>query len=216
MKIKLAMKLIYIILIIAFLTVLATPIILNRIEEKHFVRDKALINEYINKGKEYYKQAQQEDKDIQFGNYENLYEKITGNSQGELFINQSGNVALATIIGKRCYRQTFSENLIIQDFFQDCTIEDMKNDKTPPIVLFTYDRAKEGFAVHIHTVDEGSGTANIDWCIDKKECEPDGSNLQNISKKDLFFDKEQKIFICAISSDYAGNKSEKLCTGIIK
>ena len=124
-------ELLAVVIILAIVALIATPIILNVIEDARNSADMSSAQLIVNEGHNYYAGAmldevKQEDIELE----KDIYDKLNINNKpeiGQLYVNKENKVAMAIIINNKCYKKTYySEIEVVENV--DCDLGYMGND----------------------------------------------------------------------------------------
>ncbi len=117
-------ELLAVIIILAIVALIATPIILNVIEEARLSANKTQVEMILDGAEQKYIRAQLTGDTKSFDGVTNLYNSIeTTNKKpenGELYITETGQISLAISIDNVCYFKNFEADDISQNNTQEC------------------------------------------------------------------------------------------------
>ena len=134
-------ELLAVIIILAVIALIATPIVLNVVDNAKKQANKNSVYGLIDASKLYYAESMlDESKSSKVNGSINLIDeiKISGDKpdSGSVYIDNTGNIALAVVYDKVCYKKNFSENEITESSDVDnCSL----NAVQPPQVLKYYE-----------------------------------------------------------------------------
>ena len=163
-------ELLAVVIILAIVALIATPIILNVIKEAQDSADMSSAQLIANEGHNYYAGAMlDETKKNDIENGINIYDKLEINNKpdiGKLYVSEDNNVAMAIIINNKCYKKTFYGEIEVVDV-NDCDLGYMGPDDVNPTVsqkvINTSSNEngwyKEDLYVEIEVIDNESGSA---------------------------------------------------------
>ena len=183
-------ELLAVIIILAVVSIIATPIVLDVVEDSKESVNKSTAYNLLDAANLYYTESLLDNnKANKINSLGNIYDEITVSgkkpSNGDLRVNDKGNVALSIIIDNKCYKKTFMSELEITED-KECSLGYVGNDETAPIVSLTSDVvltngwAKSNFWVNVSVTDEESGVNNYEWCVESTDCDPkNGSKVIN-------------------------------------
>lgn len=215
-------ELLAVIIVLAVIGLVATPIVLNVIEK---AKEKANLNAVygiMDAGRIYYTEsAINPEKKDKIKNLKNIYPEIqlhgTKPEKGTLYVNENGLSAVAVVIGKNCYMKKFDGQMQINE--SDCDLGYIEKDEGKPTVTFEAKGEKgtenwyiDDLYLRVVVEDLESGPSRFKWC-QGIDCEPN-INESVINKTFIFSEDQKELEICVIGYDEYGNESEKKCSGI--
>ena len=220
-------ELLGVIIILAIVAIVATPIIIDLVEDARNKTNEETVYGIINAGKYYYAESMLDDtKKYNVENKQDIYDLIVLNGEkpkeGKLYVNNSGQVAMSVIIGNKCYVKNFTTELQELDKEDsNCDLGYVSSDKKAPTVELTLIEGdigndnwyKTATYVKVNIIDEESGFASYNWC-QGVDCTPNEVETTNESSKLLVDSSEASI--CVQGFDKAGNQSEIKCSDAIK
>ncbi len=214
-------ELLAVVIILAIVALIATPIILNVIEDARNSADMSSAQLIVNEGHNYYAGAmldevKQEDIELE----KDIYDKLNINNKpeiGQLYVNKENKVAMAIIINNKCYKKTYySEIEVVENV--DCDLGYMGPDDIKPTVnqkvintsVNENDWYKEDMYIEIEVKDNESGPAGYKRCMGQDECEPE-ETIYKLENKIYINTESATNYVCVIGIDNKGNESEKNC-----
>ena len=221
-------ELLAILMILAIISLIATPIVFNVIEKAKDSADWSSAFGLVEAGRIYCAEAKiDEIKQEKINNYVEIYKDINVRGQkpdnGKLYVNKNCQVAVATIIRYKCYKKEFYGQLEVvrQD---DCDFNYIGDDDTKPSVIFEPldENVKEGnwathdFFVKVQVLDEQSGPKDFIWCSTiEGNCIPI-SLYPYPTGNVLISNESDKNKICVQARDNYENMSEIICSDTYK
>ena len=213
-------ELLGVIIIIAVISIIATPIILDLIDDVQASADLTIAKMIINEGNNYYASSLiDEEKRIKIENMEDIFPEIQLTNKpeiGSLYVNSQGFVAMAVIINERCYLKTYLGDIEIKDDL-NCELGYIGPDEVNPTisqeVIGTNSNNgwyKEDIYIKINVYDNESGPLGYKRCVSNEECVPDEQVYQ--LDDTIYINKESaENYVCVVGLDNKGNESEKSC-----
>jgi len=219
-------ELLAVIIILAVVALVATPIILDVIEDARNSANKETVHGLIKAGEYYYAESLlNEDKKQEMDGKTDIYNKIVVSGEkpeiGNLYVNEQGKVAILVVLKDKCYKKNFYGELEELDKDnEECKASNIINDDVAPEVTLKIEGIEgnngwykeESVYVNISVSDKGSGLSSYKWCATNLEdCEPINEEVSSTSKEILNGYK-----MCVIAKDKTGNESELKCTDYLK
>jgi len=218
------------VIILAIIALIATPIILNMIDDVRRAANYQTVYGLIDGGKFYYAESTLDDsKKPALENLENIYDQIIVDGrkpeEGVLYVNQKGQVAISVIIDNRCYVKGFVGEVADYNMDDEACILSFEGvdieDSEPPTIVFEILGGKignndwyiENPSIKINVQDLQSGILNYKWC-EGLDCEPNHVETQSGFTKEIFNTKATQL--CAVAVDKVGNESDKICSSVVK
>ena len=137
-------ELLAVIIILAVIALIATPVVLNVVEEAKVKADRNSVYGLIDAAKLYYIESMLDtSKQSDTNGTTNVLDKLVisgeGPESGKIFINDNGETALAVVYGKVCFTKNFTDNdLTESDDIENC---DIGVEETTPEVSYKCIRA---------------------------------------------------------------------------
>lgn len=109
-------ELLAVVIVLAVISVVATPIIIDVVEDAKASANKSSVYGIIDSAKLYYAESML-DKDKQYNveNINNIYDLVEVNGEkpsgGKLYVNSDGQVAISIILNNKCYVKDFYGDL---------------------------------------------------------------------------------------------------------
>ena len=214
-------ELLAIIVLLAVIALIATPMILDAVEDARNSADMSSAQLIANSGHNYYASSLlDESKKEKIINGINIYPDIMINNKpenGQLYVNENNEVAIAIIINNKCYKKTYDSEIEVVDV-NDCDLGYMGPDDINPnvnqkVLNTTINENgwyKEDLYVKIEVTDNESGPAGYRRCMGQYKCDPD-ETIYDLDEKILVSSESANNYICVIGIDNKGNESEKNC-----
>lgn len=211
-------ELLAIIIILAIIALIATPIILNVVEDARNSANMSSALLIMNEGHNYYASSMlDESKKEKIEKEQNIYNELTINNKpefGELYVNSNNEVAMAILIDNKCYKKTYKGEIEVVETSK-CSLgqDDEKptvNQKVVNTEANHNDWYKEDIFLEIEVIDKESGPAGYKRCMGQSECDPD-ETIYNLDNKVYINTESSSNYVCVIGIDNNGNESEKLC-----
>ena len=214
-------ELLAVVIILAIIALIAVPIILEVVEESRNSANMSSAQLIVSSGHNYYAASLlDEEKQAKIENGINLFPEIEMSNKpenGQLYVSEDNNVAMAVVIDNKCYKKTYYSEIEVVDV-NDCDLGYMGPDDVNPNVSQKVVNTsinengwyKEDMYVEIEVTDNESGPAGYRRCMGQSECEPT-DEVYGVDNKILINTESEKNYICVIGIDNKGNKSEKNC-----
>ncbi len=214
-------ELLAIIVLLAVIALIATPMILDAVEDARNSADMSSAQLIANSGHNYYASSLlDESKKEKIINGINIYPDIMINNKpenGQLYVNENNEVAIAIIINNKCYKKTYDSEIEVVDV-NDCDLGYMGPDDINPnvnqkVLNTTINENgwyKEDLYVKIEVTDNESGPAGYRRCMGQNKCDPD-ETIYDLDEKILVSSESANNYICVVGIDNKGNESEKNC-----
>ena len=214
-------ELLAVIVILAIISLMAIPIILNVVADAQNSADMSSAMLIINSGKNYFAGSLlDEEKKNNIENGVNIYQlidMINKPEQGQMYINKQGQIAIAVIINNKCYKKTYMSEVEIIDL-AECDLGYMGEDEINPTinqkVINTSINDKgwfnEDMYIEVEVKDDESGPLGYKRCMGINECEPN-DDIYKLSDKIYISTESETNYVCVIGIDNKGNESEKNC-----
>lgn len=216
-------ELLAVIIVLSVVAIIATPKVLNVIDEAKASTNKSSAYGILDSAKLYYAESMFDNiKSAKVSALINIYNEVITSGKkpenGELYVNSNGSTALSIIIDNKCYKKEFVGELTVSED-ATCTLNYSGNDKAAPAVSFAVlgtpfnanGWSKSDFYISIAVSDTESGPANYKWCSDSKECTP--SAIVDKATDAAFITTESAgNVVCVIGYDLAGNPSPTTCS----
>lgn len=217
-------ELLAVIVILAVIAIISTPIVLNVVENAQKKADFNSAYGLIDAGRLYYSESMLDEKKAdKIKSWSNLWNEVfvQGDKpkEGELYINKTGEIALSVVYRNQCYQKTFTTSLE-QKKENECGLGYVGPDDLAPEVTFTpletpfneYGWAKNDFYVRIDLTDTESGPDSYTWCQTTDDvCIPEKQQLGETGTV-LVLTESNKNRICVIGKDKNGNESVVNCS----
>ena len=214
-------ELLAVVIILAIVALIATPIILNVIKEAQDSADMSSAQLIANEGHNYYAGAmldeiKKEDIELEKDIYSKL--NITNKPEiGQLYVNKKNEVAMAIVINNKCYKKTYESEIEVVDV-AECELGYMGPDSVNPEVSQKVINTsinengwyKEDIYVEIEVKDNESGAKGYKRCMGQSECEP-SEDIYEVDNKIYINIESATNYVCVIGVDRKGNESEKKC-----
>lgn len=221
-------ELLAVIVILAVIAIISTPIVFNVIEN---AKEKANLNSaygLLDAGKLYYSESLLNETKAQKVKYLlNVWDDVavSGNKPmtGELYVNQKGLIALSTVIDETCYQKSFTGELT-EYSKEECGLGIVGPDSNAPTVSFVIleepfnesNWANVDFYVKVLIEDTESGADSYRWCHTLNgTCDPISVHKGNQGTVLINTESSQNQ-ICVIGKDRNGNESNLTCSDIYK
>ena len=132
-------ELLAVIIVLAIIAIISTPIILDVIDDARSEANKETVYGIIDAGKLYYAESILDDtKKYNIENNINIYNVVVVNGEkpenGSLFVNNDGQVSISVVIDKKCYVKTFTGDLQELDNIEECSLAEAGKDNKIPTV----------------------------------------------------------------------------------
>ena len=214
-------ELLSIVILLAVISLIATPIVLNIIKEAQESADMSSANLIVSAGKDFYSEAILDSKKMdKIKNYQDLYADLVimnKPSFGQLYLNTEGKVAMVTIINNKCYKKTYETNIEKVEL-NDCDLGYMAPDDIKPTVSQEVVNTKanendwynQNLFIKVNVIDNESGPVGYKRCMSQLECEP-SDTIYDLDKNIYIDTESQTNYVCVIGVDEKGNESEKDC-----
>ena len=214
-------ELLAVVIILAIVALIATPIILNVIKDARDSADMSSAQLIANEGHNYYAGAmldeiKKEDIELEKDIYSKL--NITNKPEiGQLYVNNKNEVAMAIVINNKCYKKTYESEIEVVDV-AECELGYMGPDSVNPEVSQKVINTsvnengwyKEDIYVEIEVKDNESGAKGYKRCMGQSECEP-SEDIYEVDNKIYINIESATNYVCVIGVDRKGNESEKKC-----
>jgi len=211
-------ELLAVIIILAIIALIATPIVLDVINDAKSEANKETVYGLIAAGRYYYAESMTDEiKKNNIKNNVNIYNDIMVNGKkpekGSLFINNEGQVSVSVIIDNKCYMKTFTGDLQEFDTIEECGLieEEYKvpvvNQKVKDLTIGTLGYYSEDLYIKIDITDNSFGIKGYRKCVSDTECEP-SEDILSINEEILVTDNN---YVCVIGIDNNDVQSEKSC-----
>ena len=213
-------ELLGVIVLLAVIALIATPIVLNMIREAQSSADMSSAHLIESNGHNYYAASLFDDtKKEKIDNYEDIYDELNIKNKpelGQLYVNSNDKVAMAVIINNKCYKKNYMTEIEIVDV-SECDLGYMGPDEVKPTISQTASNTnvnengwyKEDIYLTINVEDNESGVFGYKRCMGQTECEPDDTIYTNESI--LINTESASNYVCVIGVDNRGNESDKNC-----
>ena len=213
-------ELLGVVILLAVISLIATPIILNVIKEAQESANMSSAYLIESSGHNYYATSLlDESKQEKIDNYENIYEELDIQNKpefGQLYVNSNDKVAMAVIINDKCYKKDYMTEIEVVDV-SECDLGYMGPDEVKPTISQTASNTninengwyKEDIYLTINVEDNESGVFGYKRCISQSECEPEDTIYTNESI--LINIESASNYVCVIGVDKRGNESDKNC-----
>ena len=213
-------ELLGVIVLLAVIALIATPIVLNMIREAQSSADMSSAHLIESNGHNYYAASLfDENKKEKIDNYEDIYDELNIKNKpelGQLYVNSNDKVAMAVIINNKCYKKNYMTEIEIVDV-SECDLGYMGPDEVKPTISQTASNTnvnengwyKEDIYLTINVEDNESGVFGYKRCMGQTECEPDDTIYTNESI--LISTESASNYVCVIGVDNRGNESDKNC-----
>ena len=165
-------ELLAVIIILAVIALIATPIVLNVVDSARVEANRDSVYGLLDGAKLYYLEGQLDTNRLGIDGETNLIDKInvTGKrpSGGNVYIDNAGLIALSVVYDKVCYKKGFNENEITETKnIEEC--ETKINDKTTPEITTVVTSKTDRIKVNLTCSDFESGIIKYEYKIDDKE-----------------------------------------------
>ena len=213
-------ELLGVVILLAIISLIATPIILNVIKEAQESADMSSANLIVSNGHNYYAASLlDESKKEKIDNYQDIYDELDIQNKpefGQLYVNSNDKVAMAVIINNKCYKKDYMSEIEVVDV-SECDLGYMGPDEVKPTISQTASNTninengwyKEDIYLTINVEDNESGVFGYKRCISQSECEPEDTIYTNESI--LINMESASNYVCVIGVDKRGNESDKNC-----
>ncbi len=213
-------ELLGVVILLAIISLIATPIILNVIKEAQDSSDMSSANLIESSGHNYYAASLlDESKQEKIDNYQDIYEELDIMNKpefGQLYVNSNDKVAMAVIINNKCYKKDYMTDIEVVDV-SECDLGYMGPDDVKPTISQTASNTninengwyKEDIYLTINVEDDESGVFGYKRCVSQSECEPEDTIYTNESI--LINIESASNYVCVIGIDKRGNESDKNC-----
>ena len=112
-------ELLGVVILLAVISLIATPIILNVIKEAQESANMSSANLIVSNGHNYYAASLlDETKKEKIDNYQDIYEELDIMNKpefGQLYVNSNDKVAMAVIINNKCYKKDYMTDIEVVD-----------------------------------------------------------------------------------------------------
>ncbi len=165
-------ELLAVIIILSVIALIATPIVLNVVDSARVEANRDSVYGILDGAKLYYLEGQLDTNRLGMDGETNLIDKIsiTGKrpSGGNVYIDDTGLIALSVVYDKVCYKKGFNENEITEtNELEEC--ETKINDKTIPEITTVVTSKTDRIKVSLTCNDFESGIIKYEYKIDDKE-----------------------------------------------
>ena len=165
-------ELLSVIIILAVIALITTPIVLNVVDSSRLEANRDSVYGILDGAKLYYLEGQLDTNRLGMDGETNLIDKIsiTGKrpSGGNVYIDDTGLIALSVVYDKVCYKKGFKENEITEtNELEEC--ETKINDKTAPEITTVVTSKTDRIKVSLTCNDFESGIIKYEYKIDDKE-----------------------------------------------
>ena len=214
------LELLGVIILLAVISLIATPVVLNVVEDAKISADKSTVYALLDAARLYKSEAMfDETKQAKIDNVHNIYDDVTllnKPEEGKLHINNQGSTALSVIIRNKCYIKNLSDNEVTVKQASDCDLGWIGNDDVKPTISQEVIQGnmnhngwyKEDIYIKVNIVDNESGVKGYKRCIGSSECEV----TNDIYNSAIILTKERESnVVCVIGIDNQDNESEKNC-----
>ncbi len=214
-------ELLAIVILLAIISLIATPIILNVVNDAQESADMSSALLIMNSGHNYYASSLlDETKKEKIDNNLDIYRDvaiINKPTTGELYVNNHNQVAMAVVINNKCYKKTFVSDIEITTV-DTCDLGYTQPDNISPTISQEVINAtinhngwyQNDIYIKINVIDNESGAAGYKRCMSNTECEPDDTIYSDSSQ--IYLNSESASnYVCIIGVDNYGNESEKSC-----
>ena len=213
-------ELLGVVILLAIISLIATPIVLNVIKEAQASADMSSANLIVSNGHNYYAASLlDESKKEKIDNYQDIYDELDIQNKpefGQLYVNSNDKVAMAVIINNKCYKKDYMSEIEVVDV-SECDLGYMGPDEVKPTISQSSSNTnvnengwyKEDIYLTINVEDNESGVFGYKRCMGQSECEPDDTIYTNESI--LINTESASNYVCVIGVDNRGNESDKNC-----
>ena len=213
-------ELLGVVVLLAIISLISTPIILNIIKEAQESANMSSAYLIESSGHNYYAASLlDESKKEKIDNYENIYDELDIQNKpefGQLYVNSNDKVAMAVIINNKCYKKDYMTEIEVVDV-SECDLGYMGPDEVKPTISQIASNTninengwyKEDIYLTINVTDNESGVFGYKRCISQSECEPEDTIYTNESI--LINIESASNYVCVIGVDKRGNESDKNC-----
>ena len=165
-------ELLSVIIILAVIALIATPIVLNVVDSARIEANRDSVYGLLDGAKLYYLEGQLDTNRLGIDGETNLIDKINVSgkrpSGGNVYIDNAGLIALSVVYDKVCYKKGFNENEITEtNELEEC--ETKINDKTTPEITTVVTSKTDRIKVSLTCNDFESGIIKYEYKIDDKE-----------------------------------------------
>ncbi len=165
-------ELLAVIIILSVIALITTPIVLNVVDSSRLEANRDSVYGILDGAKLYYLEGQLDTSRLGIDGETNLIDKIsiTGKrpSEGNVYIDDTGLIALSVVYDKVCYKKGFKENEITEtNELEEC--ETKINDKTAPSITTVVTSKTDRIKVSLTCNDFESGIIKYEYKIDDKE-----------------------------------------------
>ena len=165
-------ELLAVIIILAVIALIATPIVLNVVDNARVEANRDSVYGLLDGAKLYYLEGQLDTNRLGMDGETNLIDKINVSgkrpSGGNVYIDDTGLIALSVVYDKVCYKKGFNENEITETKnIEEC--ETKINDKTTPEITTVVTSKTDRIKVSLTCNDFESGIIKYEYKIDDKE-----------------------------------------------
>lgn len=213
-------ELLAVIIILAIIALISTPIVLNVVDSAKKSADKSTAYALLDAAKLYKSEALfDSSKQNKIDNLLNIFDDVVLLNKpktGELYISNVGAMAVSVILRDNCYIKKFTDKDIYVTSIDDCSLGWVGKDDTKPAVnqeviqgkINEYGWYKEDIYIKVNITDNESGVNGYTRCISSSECEPT-NDIYNTPI--IVTNENENNTVCVIGIDNQGNKSEKNC-----
>ena len=210
-------ELLSVIIILAVIALIAAPIVLNVVDSAKVEANRDSVYGLLDGAKLYYLEGQLDINRLGIDGETNLIDKInvTGKrpSGGNVYIDDTGLIALSVVYDKVCYKKGFNENEITEtNELEEC--ETKINDKTTPEITTVVTSKTDRIKVSLTCNDFESGIIKYEYKIDDKEWIESNNEyiFENLEKEREYEIKTR----CTNGVNLVSEESKKISTkGII-
>ena len=165
-------ELLAVIIILAVIALIATPIVLNVVDNARVEANRDSVYGLLDGAKLYYLEGQLDTNRLGMDGETNLIDKINVSgkrpSGGNVYIDDTGLIALSVVYDKVCYKKGFNENEITETKnIEEC--ETKINDKTTPEITTVVTSKTDRIKVSLTCNDFESGIIKYEYKIDDNE-----------------------------------------------
>ncbi len=214
-------ELLGVIILLAIISLMATPIILNLVNDAQESADMTTAQLIVSSGHNYYAASLfDEAKKMKINNLADVYNEIEMTNKpttGQLYVNNNDQVAMGVIINNKCYKKNFIGDIEIIGI-EECDLGFVGQDEIAPTIsqevinttINSNDWYKEDIYIQINVTDNESGVAGYKRCMSISECNPD-STIYNVINQIYINTESESNYVCVIGIDNYGNESDKEC-----
>ncbi len=214
-------ELLGVIILLAIISLIATPIILNVVNDAQESVDMSTAQLIVNSGHNYYAASLfDEAKKMKIDNLADVYNEIEMTNKpttGQLYVNSNNQISMAVVINDKCYKKNFIGDVEIIST-SECDLGFIGQDEIAPTIsqevintsANSNDWYKEDLYIQVSVTDNESGVAGYKRCMGTSECTPDNT-IYNVSNQIYINTESDSNYVCVIGVDNYGNESDKEC-----